>query len=380
MSSTTTSRPFRGCTARCAAARASTVPSALLRDREGLAPALTTKSGFMLGLGERRAEVRDLLERLREARVDIVTIGQYLRPSRENLPVVEYVRPEVFERLPRGRARRWDSGTSSRGPSSGPRIARRKRSRRRRRAETTGRRRPAHGAKRGRRADAPAAGALSGLLFALAFPPFGGPSVLPLALVPWLARARAREEPHGAGAPLRRASSAWSTGACRSAGSSTSSRSTEARAGVMGVVCLADPAPHPRRVAGPRGVGHGRAGRRRVSAARLAVFPAPLGRPEHARSFVYKGFPWNLTGHALFRQPLWLQSASLWGVYGLVEPSRPSAGSPRPGDRDSPACARAALAALLVAALGLFGALRLSRPAGGRRAGESSPSRSCSRT
>ena len=59
---------------------------------------LTTKSGFMLGLGETEGEVRELLARLKQAHVDIVTIGQYLRPSRENLPVEEYVPPEVFER------------------------------------------------------------------------------------------------------------------------------------------------------------------------------------------------------------------------------------------------------------------------------------------
>ena len=52
----------------------------------------------MLGLGETELEVRELLENLAAARVDIVTIGQYLRPSRENLPVVEYVPPEVFDR------------------------------------------------------------------------------------------------------------------------------------------------------------------------------------------------------------------------------------------------------------------------------------------
>ncbi len=63
-----------------------------------LEPGLTTKSGFMLGLGETELEVRELLENLAAARVDIVTIGQYLRPSRENLPVVEYVPPEVFDR------------------------------------------------------------------------------------------------------------------------------------------------------------------------------------------------------------------------------------------------------------------------------------------
>ncbi len=63
-----------------------------------LNPALTTKSGLMVGLGEREAEVLELLANLREASVDIVTIGQYLRPSRENLPVEEYVLPEVFDR------------------------------------------------------------------------------------------------------------------------------------------------------------------------------------------------------------------------------------------------------------------------------------------
>jgi lipoic acid synthetase len=62
-----------------------------------LAPKMITKSGFMLGLGETFEEGLDLMRRLRGAGVDIVTIGQYLRPSRENLPVVDYVRPEVFE-------------------------------------------------------------------------------------------------------------------------------------------------------------------------------------------------------------------------------------------------------------------------------------------
>src|SRR5205814_9087276 len=61
------------------------------------APEMTTKSGLMLGLGEKEPEVLDLLSALRAARVDIVTIGQYLRPSRENLPVEEYVRPEGFD-------------------------------------------------------------------------------------------------------------------------------------------------------------------------------------------------------------------------------------------------------------------------------------------
>jgi lipoic acid synthetase len=70
----------------------------LLSRAKEIAPAITTKSGLMLGLGEREDEVRELLLQLREASVDIVTIGQYLRPSLENLPVEEYVAPEVFER------------------------------------------------------------------------------------------------------------------------------------------------------------------------------------------------------------------------------------------------------------------------------------------
>jgi lipoic acid synthetase len=70
----------------------------LLSAAKILNPDLTTKSGFMLGLGEKPEEVEELLGRLRDASVDIVTIGQYLRPSRENLPVEEYVHPDVFQR------------------------------------------------------------------------------------------------------------------------------------------------------------------------------------------------------------------------------------------------------------------------------------------
>jgi len=69
----------------------------LLSAAKILDPAMTTKSGLMLGLGERAEEVRELLEALRASHVDIVTIGQYLRPSAQSLPVVEYVHPDVFE-------------------------------------------------------------------------------------------------------------------------------------------------------------------------------------------------------------------------------------------------------------------------------------------
>lgn len=62
-------------------------------------PAMTTKSGLMLGLGERDDEVLDAFRALRAAGVDVVTVGQYLRPSAWNLPVVEYATPERFARL-----------------------------------------------------------------------------------------------------------------------------------------------------------------------------------------------------------------------------------------------------------------------------------------
>lgn len=59
---------------------------------------MLTKSGLMLGLGERHEEVEAVLYDLRRADCDIVTIGQYLRPSPEHLPVVEFVEPAEFER------------------------------------------------------------------------------------------------------------------------------------------------------------------------------------------------------------------------------------------------------------------------------------------
>ena len=62
-----------------------------------LDPAIYTKSGIMLGLGETREEVLKTLQDLRDIGVDAVTIGQYLRPTMKHLPVVEYIHPEVFK-------------------------------------------------------------------------------------------------------------------------------------------------------------------------------------------------------------------------------------------------------------------------------------------
>jgi lipoic acid synthetase len=60
-------------------------------------PHIKTKSGIMLGLGEKRSEVISVMKDLRGARCDFLTIGQYLRPRRTNIPVVEYIEPEVFD-------------------------------------------------------------------------------------------------------------------------------------------------------------------------------------------------------------------------------------------------------------------------------------------
>ena len=57
-----------------------------------------TKSGIMLGLGETEEEVIQTLHDLKAAKVDVVTIGQYLQPSKKHLPVKEFITPEQFEK------------------------------------------------------------------------------------------------------------------------------------------------------------------------------------------------------------------------------------------------------------------------------------------
>lgn len=61
------------------------------------APEVLIKSGFMVGLGEREAEVQELLRDLRQAGAGVATIGQYLQPTRRNLPVAAYVEPRQFD-------------------------------------------------------------------------------------------------------------------------------------------------------------------------------------------------------------------------------------------------------------------------------------------
>lgn len=71
----------------------------LLRGTKQIRPDMITKSGIMLGLGEKQHEVEAVLRDLRGAGCDFITIGQYLAPSKDHHPVVEYVYPEVFEAL-----------------------------------------------------------------------------------------------------------------------------------------------------------------------------------------------------------------------------------------------------------------------------------------
>jgi lipoic acid synthetase len=62
-------------------------------------PGVPTKSGIMLGLGEKPEEVEQVMQDLREHEVDMLTLGQYLQPSRDHLPVSRFVTPEEFDAL-----------------------------------------------------------------------------------------------------------------------------------------------------------------------------------------------------------------------------------------------------------------------------------------
>ncbi len=72
---------------------------AVLRAAKAMRDRLFTKSSLMLGLGETRGEVLEAMRDLRANGVDLLTLGQYLRPSEWHLPVQEYVAPETFDEL-----------------------------------------------------------------------------------------------------------------------------------------------------------------------------------------------------------------------------------------------------------------------------------------
>jgi len=71
----------------------------LLANAKKFSPGLVTKSGLMVGLGETADELLEVFRHLGSCRVDILTIGQYLRPSRDHLPIARFYTPEEFEWL-----------------------------------------------------------------------------------------------------------------------------------------------------------------------------------------------------------------------------------------------------------------------------------------
>lgn len=71
----------------------------LLENHKKRFPHVPTKSGLMLGLGERIEEVQSVMQDLRDHKVDMLTLGQYLQPSRSHLPVDRFVHPDEFDEL-----------------------------------------------------------------------------------------------------------------------------------------------------------------------------------------------------------------------------------------------------------------------------------------
>src|SRR4029079_3872843 len=69
----------------------------LLQRVKEIDPTMFTKSGIMVGLGEERNEVMQVMDDLRSADVDFLTIGQYLQPTRKHHEVVRYVTPDEFK-------------------------------------------------------------------------------------------------------------------------------------------------------------------------------------------------------------------------------------------------------------------------------------------
>jgi lipoic acid synthetase len=71
----------------------------LLQQVKELDPGMFTKSGLMVGLGEERSELLQVMDDLRAADVDFLTVGQYLQPTRKHHPVVRFVPPDEFKAL-----------------------------------------------------------------------------------------------------------------------------------------------------------------------------------------------------------------------------------------------------------------------------------------
>ena len=72
---------------------------ALLRHVKSLAPHMVSKSGLMVGLGETEDELLEVFRNMRAHNIDVLTVGQYLRPTKSHAEVVRYYRPEEFTHL-----------------------------------------------------------------------------------------------------------------------------------------------------------------------------------------------------------------------------------------------------------------------------------------
>jgi lipoic acid synthetase len=90
---------------------------ATLSNAKRIDPDVLTKSGIMLGLGETLDEVKEVMGDLREWGVEILTIGQYLQPSRQHLPIARYVHPDEFAEL-----KEYGLGIGFRWVESGPLV------------------------------------------------------------------------------------------------------------------------------------------------------------------------------------------------------------------------------------------------------------------
>lgn len=71
----------------------------LLKQFKTLCPNIPTKSGIMVGLGETNEEIRQIMIDMREHNIDMITIGQYLQPSKHHAPVLRYLHPDEFKQL-----------------------------------------------------------------------------------------------------------------------------------------------------------------------------------------------------------------------------------------------------------------------------------------
>src|SRR5688500_18447774 len=158
------------------------------------------------------------------------------------------------------------------------------------------------------------AGVVSGVLFALAFPPYELPLLAPLALVPWIA-ALATEDKRWRGlvSGILFAYAYWCVSIPWIVFVVTTFGGQSKAMGVLSLGILAAILAQWPAIVGWAVVAVAPAGSR----LRLAVFPVLWLAVEHARANVYGGFPWNLTAEALFRHPVWLQTAAWFGSYGV---------------------------------------------------------------